>query len=373
MKLTADQVRWLRLHAQRLISGPPATGEPPEAILVAVAGLQAQDLPSARLGLRVRSRELTDAGVQQACQQPDRLALTWTLRGTLHLHSAADAAWLVPLFGPGAIAGDKRRMRQLGWDEANTVRGLDLLRKGLAEAAELTRPEIIRMLAQAGLPSEGQAPIHLIYRAACEGWLCYGPLREGQQTFVQVEDWIGELQPLPRQQAMGRLANRYLAAYGPATREDFASWAKLRAVDIRQGWGQLEGEIVELEAFGRPVWLLKSQLAHLDGMPELAQEPVARLLPRFDAILLGYASRDWLLDPAYARQVHPGGGMIRASLLVDGRLCGTWKSRALKSGLRVEVTPFEPLPENVLPPLEADVADLGRFLGQKGVLALVSE
>lgn len=372
MKLSIDQVRWLRMRAQRLIGPPEDTENSPERVLEAVTGLQAQDLPSALLGLRVRSRGLTETKTQAALQTPGRLAVAWTLRGTLHLHSAADATWLLPLLGPTFIAADRRRMNELGWDEATAVRGLDLLRKALSQEQELTRPEIIRQLDQAGLPAEGQAPIHLIARAALEGWLCQGPRRGRDETYTLSERWIGSLQWLPRRQALGRLARRYLAAYGPANSQDFASWVKLKAADIRLGWEQLAADTIEIEANGETLWLFKDQLDWLDGWAGIKAEPVVRLLPRFDALLLGYASRDWLVDPAYARQVHPGGGMLRATLLVDGRLAGIWKTRSLKGGLRVEVAPFEPLPERALAALEGEAADLGRFLGQEAEAVILT-
>ena len=261
-------------------------------------------------------------------------------------------------------------MGELGWDEATAARGLDLLRAALAGEQELTRAEIIQRLDQAGLPAEGQAPIHLIARAALEGWLCQGPRRGRDETYTLSERWIGELNPLPREQALGRLARRYLAAYGPATLEDFASWVKLKAADVRLGWEQLDGETVAIETGGKTLALFQDQLDGLDEWAGFQPEPVVRLLPRFDALLLGYASRDWLVDPAYARRVHPGGGMLRATLLVDGRLAGTWKTQSLKRGLRVEVDPFEPLPDGVLPALEKEAADLGRFLGQEAQIRL---
>jgi hypothetical protein len=364
MHINPQQLRWLRMRAQRLILPKHQVLDTPESVLQAVTGLQAQDLPSARLGMRIRSRGLTDDQIQKALTEPRRLAVAWTMRGTLHLHSAADAAWLVPFLGPTFIAADARRMRELGWDEPTASRGLDLLRQVLMDEGGLTRAEIIQRLAEAGLPSEGQAPIHLIGRAALEGWLSIGPPRGKDETYLPFQRWIGRPQLLPRKEALGRLARRYLVAYGPSTPDDFASWAKLKTGDIREGWDQLRAEITALDLNGQTVWLLKSQLEGLDEFSDLEQKPVVRLLPRFDTLLLGYTGRDWLVDPAFARQVHPGGGMIRAALLVNGELRGTWKIRALKSGLVVEVTPFELLPENILPALEGEGSDLGRFLGQ---------
>jgi hypothetical protein len=99
-----------------------------------------------------------------------------------------------------------------------------------------------------------------------------------------------------------------------------------------------------------------------------------RLLPRYDTYWLGYAGRELAVDPAWARRVHPGGGIIHPVLLVDGQAQGTWKTRRRSQRgrpvLEVQVQPFERLAGEILPLLEAEAADLGRFLGDQSALAL---
>ncbi len=131
-----------------------------------VVGIQAQDLPAALLSVRARGSGFSARDVERAREQDRSLAWTWSLRGTLHLTTAEDARWLVPLLGPELIEKDQRRMRQLGWSEEVTEAGMRLLLQALAERGSMTRAEIKRLLAEHGLPFEGQATIHLIYRAA---------------------------------------------------------------------------------------------------------------------------------------------------------------------------------------------------------------
>jgi hypothetical protein len=163
-----------------------------------------------------------------------------------------------------------------------------------------------------------------------------------------------------------QLARRYLAAYGPAGPQDLARWSGLKHSEANSAWKSLASEIAAVETAGKPAWMLKTHLPWLDEAPP--QEPQVKLLPRFDTYLLGYRDRDLAVDPAYARQVHPGGGIIHAVLLIDGRVQGTWRLKRYTRYQRVLVAPFAPLPGELLPFIQAEVEDMGRFLGEMLVL-----
>ena len=49
------------------------------------------------------------------------------------------------------------------------------------------------------------------------------------------------------------------------------------------------------------------------------------LLPGFDEYILGYADRAIAMDAATTERVVPGGnGLFRPTIVVDGRVVGTW-------------------------------------------------
>ncbi len=55
-----------------------------------------------------------------------------------------------------------------------------------------------------------------------------------------------------------------------------------------------------------------------------AKDPLqVRLLGRFDTYTLGYDDRELLYESACARRVNAGGGLIRPTPAVDGRIVGT--------------------------------------------------
>jgi len=370
--LSDDEVLALRTRAQRF-TGARGGGSAPDVaeVVAAVVGVQAQAVAPARLGVRVRSTGLTVAAVVQACAVERSVVRTWTLRGTLHLVGADDIGWLVGLLGPASAARDARRRTELGLDDGLVERALHALPDVLAGGA-LTRAELVRALAASGVavPADGQAPAHLVAYAAMHGLLCYGPDREdGEPTFVLLASWLGRTAPpMAPDEALANLARRYLAGHGPAGATDLAAWAGIPLGRARRGLELVRGELEEVRVGRDPAWLPAGAAAEAPDAPGRGAEagcggPVVRLLPAFDGYLLGYRTRAAILAPAWARRVHPGGGWINPTLLVDGRIAGTWRQQRGGSALTVVVAPFARLDAAVLPGLEAEVADVGRFLG----------
>lgn len=74
-----------------------------------------------------------------------------------------------------------------------------------------------------------------------------------------------------------------------------------------------------------------------DGVPECL------FLAGFDPLMLGYQKTESLyLPPEYLRQIFTLARIVKPSILLDGRIVGTWKSK----GKKAEITLFESiLPE----------------------------
>src|SRR5204863_9237876 len=101
-----------------------------------------------------------------------------------------------------------------------------------------------------------------------------------------------------------------------------------------------------------------------------ASGPAVRLLGAFDTSLRGYRDRALALPAQFAKRLQAGGGIIHPAVLVDGRVVGTWRLRRAGDArpARAAIEPFEPLDRAVTRALEAEVADLGRFLGSAVIL-----
>jgi hypothetical protein len=367
VQLTNQQARILRMKAQRLMPEEEAGMCTPAEILRACGGMQAQELPAALLGLRARSRGLTAEQVNQVRnRRPEEIpeagiAWAWCMRGTLHLILAADAGWMTAFYGEAMVRGNRRRFVALGWDDALYERGKALIQGILARRGSLTRPEIKALLAEAHLPYEGQAVVHFLFRAVFEGIVCLGSDIDHEPAYCLAEQWLGKRPFLERDEGLRRLGRRFLAAFGPAGPNDLAFWAGIRIGAAREAWNLIAEEMTTVDVEGRPVWLAKDRLPWLERIDENIR--TVRLLPRYDTLWMGYASRDLLVDDRYLKRVQPGGGQINAMLLVDGQVAGTWKTRKKGRTLVVDIDPLFPLPGWTKEMIEAEAVDIGRFLG----------
>lgn len=337
-----------RLSAQ-LLSGSPAGR--PEAVPERLLAVQAQDPRAFRLAIRCRSEGLTSADVDDALGAHRSLVVTWLNRGTLHLVTTEDYWWLRDLTAPTVRSANARRLRQEGVVGDALVRGLDLVSAAVAEGPQ-TRAALRDRLDAAGVPTRGQALVHVLMEAALLGHVVRGPVVSGrEQAWVSVPDWLGSAPArLDRDEGLARLAGRYLRGHGPATEADLARWAGVPLRDARGGLGAVAGETEEVgdglvDLVDRP------------GRAHPGTVPPPRLLGAFDPVLLGWVSREDVVGRHASAIV--SGGVFRPFALVDGRAVATW--RLVRD--QVELAPLEPLDATTTAALVTDGHDALRFLG----------
>lgn len=358
-RLTLEQVRRLRFRAQGLDNDSPHADV--AQVVRRLCGVQSQELPSSRLALRARSHGLTVADIRQAREEARSIALTWTLRGTMHLVVAEDLDWQLRVLGPLSICKTERRYKQLDLDEATRRKAADRMRDILSDQGPLTRAELADQLAKYGIPVAGQAIHHLVRYAALAGVICFGPERDGDLTYVLLDDWLGGVKQksLTEEQIPGELARRYLQANGPATPHDLVSWAGIPVGQAKAGFEAIEADLVEVAIPSGSAWMLQDQMDHLESISE---EPVVRLLPRYDTYLLGHQSRDFMVQDAFAKMIHPGGGLIRSAVVVGGMAVGVWSMKHNRNTATIIVESFERLDPAIMPQMDEEVQDIGWFL-----------
>ena len=321
----------------------------PVAAAALVCGIQAQDGPASRLGVRARCAAAADQDVLDAIAER-RIVRTWLMRNTIHLVPAADARWMTALLGPMI----RRRFETVRWPELGLTPSLlaaaaDAV-PGVLAGRALTRHDVAAGLVERGVPvpTGGQAPTHLLVHLSTLGLTCRGVDRGRDATFVLLDDWLPDAPAGPRgDDALAELARRYFAAFSPATAADFTTWSGLPS---SRAIGVIRDELSEVDVLGRPGFRL--------GAVEPARG--VRLLPAFDNYLVGYARRGFI-DDARRGEVYVG-GMIRPTVLSDGRVVGRW--RLVKGA--VEITPFETFSAHTKRAIEAELADIEGFLTAPG-------
>lgn len=331
-----------RLTSQGL-SGPPLTD--PVAVAERLLAVQGQDPRGFRLAVRARTEDLTATDVERALAER-QLVVTWLNRGTLHLVAGEDYPLLQALTTPPLLTSSARRLRQEGVSEAAAERAVATIERALAKEGPLTRIELRERLDSADVGTEGQAMIHLLFLAALRGVAVRGPMVGKQHAYVLVREWLGEQRPLDRDKALAELARRYLRGHQPAGDRDLAKWAGLPLRDARAGLRAIGAELEEGE----------------DGLVRLAKRdaprplPAPRLLGAFDPVLLGWTSREPILGPH--TKLVTRNGMFHPFAMAEGRAVAKWGM----PGGEVTVEPLESIPAKVSAALEADAADVTRFL-----------
>ena len=336
-----------RRFAAQQLSGMRARG--PVEVAERLLAIQAQDPRGARLAVRSRTSGLTAGDVDRALTEDRSLLITWLNRGTLHLVRSEDYWWLHQLTAkPQYQIGCQRNLARFGVSQEQADKGVAAVERALLTHGPQVRAQLAEQIASAGLPRNGGVALHVLMLASLRGIAVRGPMVGAQHAYVSVRDWLGMPPPaLDRELALAELARRYLAGHGPASDRDLAKWAGLPLGQVRGGLRAIAGELRE-----RP-----------DGLAELAAAsqdqvsmPPPRLLGAFDAVLLGWESRDSVLGGK------PGvvtmNGLFRPFALVDGRAAGIW---AYSAG-QVTLDLFGPLSADTDAALAAEARDVARFL-----------
>ncbi|HEY3183152.1 MAG TPA: winged helix DNA-binding domain-containing protein [Gaiellaceae bacterium] len=137
-----------------------------------------------------------------------------------------------------------------------------------------------------------------------------------------------------------RVVRDYLAAYGPASRDDVEQFTSFK---MRQIEPALEGMRTFEDEQGRTLYDVARGV--LSGAKTKA--PV-RFLPPFDSIILAHRDRSRILPDAYRETVlRPKNTVTRATFTVDGFIAGAWKVEKQRGRWKLELDPYEPLPKRV--------------------------
>jgi hypothetical protein len=270
---------------------------------------------------------------------------------------------MVELLGPRVVARAAGRFRALGLDAATLSRARRTIERRLEGGKVVARPALYEALDRAGISTAAQRGLHVLWRLAHDRVVCFGPRDGKQQTFVLFDEWLPRARTLAREEALAELGHRYFAGHGPATMADFAWWSGLSLSDARLAV-HLAGPQLETASLDeKPCWFVGTASESADARSR------AYLLPAYDEFLVGYEDRSAALDAVHASRAGPGDGIFSPSLLVDGRVVGTWKRRLGRGDVVVSPAPSAALSKPKTRAVALAASRYADFLGLDGRLA----
>jgi len=319
-----------------------------------LAGLQAQLARPPFVGLWSRlagfAREHLLAPIHAR-----RLVRATMMRATIHLVSARDFVRFRAALQPAiaaSVASILARVEQLDLERLVQV-GRELLDERPRAFDEL-RP----LLAARGLAGDERALgyavrmfvplVQVPNETAPWGW-------DAKAAFAVAESWLGAPMSLGGTETR-ELVLRYLAAFGPASVADAATWSGLRG--LRETFEALRRELaVFRDERGR-------ELFDLPDAPRPSPDDVEvplRFLPDFDNLVLAHADRTRVVPEAHRSRMMSRNLQVAATVLVDGFVAGTWRVERARGAAVLAVRPFGKPTRAVRRALEEEGLALLRF------------
>jgi hypothetical protein len=291
-----------------------------------LVALQAQYAPSPYVALWTRLEGLTKGQVDGAFARGS-IVNADTLRGTLHVMAATE----YPSIEAACIDAQRGRIANLGVD----VAGLrDALPDGPLDSAET------RELASRVLGTDDEWTIAFSMRAL--PFVRVPPV--GPWPHTKPPPYMLHRDPLPDPAvAATRVIRAYVAAYGPATRNDVEQYTGFR---IRQIAPALE----RLRSFEGDDGQTYYDVPRAPLADAGVRAPV-RFLPAFDSVILAHRDRARIVPPEYMQAVfNKKNATTKQTFTVDGFVAGAW--RIEKRTLALD--PFAPLPPKLRREVDAE-------------------
>jgi hypothetical protein len=349
--LTLRELNRTTLARQMLLTRTAGTA--PEAV-ARLVGLQAQAAMAPFVGLWSRLESVRREDIA-GCLESRSIVKATSMRGTLHLLTAEDYLRFRSTLQP-VLTG--------AFEAVQKGRAEDLNVPPLLEAAEKFLAESPRTFAEISKMATGLVPdtdigvmryavrthIPLVQVPVPKAWSF-----PGNPQFALAESWLGK--KVPPGDHFEELILRYLAAFGPASVTDIQAWS---------GFGKLKERIEKM----RPeltVYRDEHRRELFDHPAMNIEDPETpapeRFLPEFDNVLLSFSNRTRVVADEHRPKVYVPVLRVRATILVDGFVAGTWKTEKAKGTTTLKIEPFARLSKASRLALTEEGEGLVRFIG----------
>ncbi|MGD0728743.1 MAG: winged helix DNA-binding domain-containing protein [Candidatus Micrarchaeaceae archaeon] len=344
-----------------------------------MGAMQAQDYPASLWAMGLRCKDGTTIKDIENAIAKRKISRTWLMRGTLHFATSSDIHWMLKLFAPRLLSTAMVRDRHLGLSDKVVEKTKTMFYNALKGGKHLTRKEMYKVLEKAGIKSNNglgsNLGYHMLYRAAWDGLICFGPYEGREQTFVLLDEHITRRNELSQEQANAELALRDFSSHGPATIKDYVWWSGLKVSDARIGIEHMKSKLAEESIDGITYYMPKH-------IPKLrSNDNSVHLLPAFDEYLVSYADRSAMLsNPELQRTLKNtindykkpaiiySNGIFVPVIVVNGEVVGTWSRKIVKDKVVVALKHYVKLNKDNMKGIREEAERYGRFLGMDAIL-----
>lgn len=321
--------------------------------------------------------------LDDAVYREKSLVKTWFMRGTLHVIPSEDLPVYHHALKRMWFEHHGRYMNKPEWPSRKERETLfyPKIKAALAEKP-LRRKELngkVRLLL--GDKSQPYARIFsawggILKETSYLGLTVHAEPCGKESCFARLDKWLPwiNLGGITESAAISELLWKYLHCYGPASAQDFACWSGLLASEANNAIenNQTELKEVQLQESGKRLWMLKKDFKVLQKI-DLEEKAPTRLLPKYDSYLMGHKDRSRIIQEELLKQVYrPVVGDVAATVIVNGRIAGTWTSKKTKKKITIAIKTFERFDKEIITEVEQVVKDLGAFVGVEQTTVLLN-
>jgi winged helix DNA-binding protein len=323
---------------------------PAPAAVRRLAALQAQYPPSPYFALFARVAGFEVDHLERALRRGTVVKAT-LMRATLHLVAGTDYPSFAVAWRQQHLTDVRGRHRDVEVDEAAVTAGVRELLRRPRTAAEI-KDCVDELSGGAVRPADrlhyARALVPMRHVFPSGGWRHHRAF-----TVVAKPEDLAPVEPA----ATALLLRRYLAAFGPATREDMAHFTYLRYRQLDPALAELGATVRYTDESGRELYDLPRA-----PLPDEDTPTPVRFLPNWDAALLSHADRTRILPTRWHdRVVKSANGGLLASYLLDGQVAGLWTVNRTGSAATMRLTPFVPIPDAMSAEVEREALRTLRF------------
>jgi len=363
-EVTLGQMAYHTLGRHSLIDRSPSAEA--YGVIEDICGLNAQGALNYNLSLWARVEGMNRGFIRDSIRYK-KLLRSWFMRNTVHTMTTVHAFVARPALRESLVQEWNRWTVRTGSKEspdswnAHYKQVLAALEDGPLSMSEL----LDRYSPASGNPRRVLSRV--VREMSLKGLVCNGEPRgpwyhDTEQTYADVKRWMPGMTEAEEKGAQEALMMDYLRGYGPAREQDYAYWAGLKVSAARKVLKRIEPGLAAVGAAGQ-----KGKLyLPADNLPDLVQTeevPLVRLLPKFDALMMGHREKARFMDEPTRKRVFLPTAEVSATVLVDGRVEGVWNLKKEGEAWSLGVELFKELDEEHVDLLYSEIQGMMEFTG----------